>query len=98
MGYAPDFIKTQTKTEATPNPINPRTLKERRLRSFKVPEGRPHFAKRVRLSFPWRKGVRTPIITGNQRLEAAKSLGWATVPVIEVRELRLKRRAMDGER
>lgn len=83
----PDFIKTERKTEELhPNPINPRTLKEKAFKELqKSLKDDPHFFQARPLIVSMAEGRENTIIAGNQRLEAAKALGWATVPVIEVR-------------
>ena len=83
----PAFIKTERKTEELhPNPINPRTLKEKAFKELqKSLKDDPHFFQARPLIVSMAEGRENTIIAGNQRLEAAKALGWATVPVIEVR-------------
>src|SRR5439155_19948903 len=62
-------------------PENPRTIKPERLEQLKqaLSEDRAMLRARPLLALP--DGT---VIAGNQRLRAARELGWATIPVITV--------------
>jgi len=83
----PSFLQlNRAISELAPNPINPRILKEKAFKELqKSLEDDPHFFQARPLIVSMAEGRENTIIAGNQRLEAAKALGWATVPVIEVR-------------
>lgn len=83
----PSFLQlNRAISELAPNPINPRILKEKAFKELqKSLKDDPHFFQARPLIVSMAEGRENTIIAGNQRLEAAKALGWATVPVIEVR-------------
>jgi 16S rRNA G966 N2-methylase RsmD len=72
--------------ELDANPINPRTLKEKAFLELKASlEKDPHFLKARPVIVSMEEGRENTVIAGNQRLTAAKALGWKTIPVMEVR-------------
>lgn len=73
--------------ELAQNAINPRTLKDKAFKELQQSlEKDPHFLKARPIIVSMAEGREGTVIAGNQRLAAAKALGWATVPVVEVRE------------
>lgn len=72
--------------ELEPNAINPRTLKDKAFKELQQSLKKdPHFLKARPIIVSMAEGREGTVIAGNQRLAAAKALGWATVPVVEVR-------------
>jgi DNA modification methylase len=72
--------------ELDANPINPRTLKDTAFVELKQSlEKDPHFLKARPVIVSMEEGRENTVIAGNQRLTAAKALGWKTIPVMEVR-------------
>lgn len=78
--------KERSVAELEPNAINPRTLKDKAFKELQRSlEKDPHFLKARPIIVSMAEGREGTVIAGNQRLAAAKALGWATVPVVEVR-------------
>lgn len=72
--------------ELEPNAVNPRTLKEKAFKDLQRSlQKDPHFLKARPIIVSMEPGREGTVIAGNQRLTAAQALGWATVPVVEVR-------------
>lgn len=72
--------------ELSPNAINPRTLKDKAFKELQQSLKKdPHFLKARPIIVSMAEGREGTVIAGNQRLAAAKALGWESVPVVEVR-------------
>lgn len=69
------------------NTINPRTLKDKAFKELKESLDKDReFIKARPIIVSMAEGRENTVIAGNMRLQAIKSLGWATVPVVEVRD------------
>lgn len=85
---SPIFTQAERKvSELVQNAINPRTLKDKAFKELKESLDKDReFIKARPIIVSMAEGRENTVIAGNMRLQAIKSLGWATVPVVEVRD------------
>lgn len=84
----PTFLQVdRSVADLVTNTINPRTLKDKAFKELKESLDKDReFIKARPIIVSMAEGRENTVIAGNMRLQAIKSLGWATVPVVEVRD------------
>lgn len=84
----PTFVQVdRSVADLAANTINPRTLKDKAFKELKESLDKDReFIKARPIIVSMAEGRENTVIAGNMRLQAIKSLGWATVPVVEVRD------------